>query len=72
MRWVWKELSQREKKICLRHVRDGQGYKEIAWELGISLSTVKHILCSIYRLMDMQDHIELAWEMGKRWKELRK
>jgi DNA-binding NarL/FixJ family response regulator len=67
-RWLWEELSPREKQVarlCLK-----MKSATIARELGVSRSRVNEVLTTIYRLMNVQDRIELAFLMGQHAKEI--
>lgn len=62
-------LSQRQKEVadCLTR---GAGNKEIAAELGISVSMVKHHLKRAYRKMGFKSRAQLAvfysmWRIGR-------
>lgn len=55
----WKRLSSRQGDV-LRLVAEGHSDKQIAAELGLSLTTVKTHLCRIYRHNGFRNRAEAA------------
>jgi PAS domain S-box-containing protein len=58
-------LTERERAVALRLIA-GSIYKEIAFELDISLSTVRTHTMSLYRKMGIHSREELV-DLGMRW-----
>lgn len=69
MRWRWDELNDREKQIALLAAKNTK-LGTIGSELGISRSRACQIQCAIFRLLDVQDRVELAFLVGQHWQEI--
>lgn len=63
-------LKPQEKQVAFLHVVRRLKLEVIASEMAISRSRVKQLLTSIYRVLGVEGQIELAFEMGRNWKEL--
>ncbi len=57
------QLSQREREVA-NLVLQGKGNKQIAWLLGISVSTVEFHLKNIYAKLHLSSRVELILKLG--------
>ena len=71
MHWRWNELNEREKQIALLAVKNTK-LATIGSELGISRSRACQIQCTVFRLLDVQDRVELSFLIGRHWEEIQK
>jgi hypothetical protein len=68
--WRWNDLTDREKKICYLRVVNGMKLFAVSQELGISRTRIMQLVEATYRILGVRDLTELAFEMGKHWKEI--
>jgi len=72
MTWRWKDLKEREKRICLLYVVSGKKRSAVAQEVGVSLTRLAQMLDTIYRVLDVQDVVGLAFRLGQNWKRIKR
>jgi len=68
--WRWNELTEKEKQICRLVVMERKKRFAIQRDMGISKTNLARRLYIIYLKLDVSDKTELAFEMGKHWKEI--
>lgn len=70
--WRWKELTPRQKEIALAVVLNGNTKQhQIGRQFGICYGTVIHHLSKVYKILGVHSKLEMAFEMGKHWKEIK-
>jgi DNA-binding NarL/FixJ family response regulator len=71
-RWNWDQLSDREKQVALLAVEGKLNRFGIGRELGISFGTIRFHLINIYRVLGIRyGRVQLAFEVGRHWKEIK-
>jgi DNA-binding CsgD family transcriptional regulator len=68
--WRWSALSEREKQLCRLRVAEGMKIPAVALEVGISGTKVVHSFYGIYHVLGVSGIVELAFEMGRHYKEI--
>lgn len=66
----WHILTERQKQIALGLVLDQKKYTTLADEIHISRSRMTQVVFAVYALLGVRDQVELAFELGKHWKEI--
>ena len=70
-RWNWDKLSRREKQVALLAVEGKLNRFGMGRELGISHGTIRFHLTNIYRVLGIRHgRVQLAFELGRHWKEI--
>lgn len=71
--WRWKKLTERQKQVALLAVEGKLNRFGIGQELGISMGTVLFHLDRVYKKLGIRHgRAQLAFEMGRHWKEIQK
>jgi DNA-binding CsgD family transcriptional regulator len=68
--WRWSALSEREKQLCRLRVVEDMKIPALALEVGISAKAVEQNFYAIYHVLNVSGRVQLAFEMGKHWKEI--
>ena len=70
--WRWELLDKREKQVALLYIEKNMKADAICHELGIERTRIFQILGGIYRVLGVADQVELAFEMGKHYKDIKR
>jgi hypothetical protein len=69
--WRWNDLSEREKRLCYLRVVKGMKLFAAGRELGIGRTRVTQVIWTTYRILGVESVMELAFEMGRHWEEIK-
>ena len=68
----WSDLTEKEQKVLVLFVEGGMPLKQVAGELGISLTYVKALLLSAYHILGVESGRGAAFWMGRHFQEIRR
>jgi DNA-binding NarL/FixJ family response regulator len=68
--WRWNKLTGRERDVARLLVVRGMKRSAVGLELGVSRTRVNQIVEAMYRILDVSGLTQLAFEMGRHWREI--
>jgi DNA-binding NarL/FixJ family response regulator len=70
--WRWGELTSRQKQVALMAVEGKLNRFGMSQEIGVSKHTVRYHLAEVYKILGIQyGRVQLAFEVGRHWKEMK-